>query len=117
MSGITVRMTFKDNQMKANWSYLSKRVLGMIWGDMFLYILIEDGYTYDSSCYRAFSYKFPIPSPWGISSIIQFHLDHLDLTLVNHLGFYLSAYPIRHPFEPSVSWGSQGNIVHGSSPH
>ena len=70
MSGITVRMTFKDNQTKADWSYLSKLVIGMIWGDMFLYILIEDGYTYDSSCYRVFSYKFLISSPWGISSII-----------------------------------------------
>ena len=70
MSEIIARMAFKDNQTKADWSYLSKLVLGVIRGDMFLYILIEDGYTYDSSCYRAFSYKFPIPSPWEISSII-----------------------------------------------
>ena len=56
--------------MEANWSYLSKLVLGVIRVGMFLYILIENGYIYGLNCYSTFSYKFPISSPWGISSII-----------------------------------------------
>ena len=57
------------------------------------------------------SYQFSIPSSWGISSIIEFHLDHFDPTLVDHLGYHLSACPIKHPFKPSVSWDSQDNII------
>ena len=45
-----------------SWSYLSKFVLGTIRGSLFQYILIENCYKYGSSCYSAFSYKFPISS-------------------------------------------------------
>ena len=53
-----------------NWSYLSKFVIGTIRGGMLYYILIENGYKYDSSCYSAFYYKFLIPSLWKVSSIL-----------------------------------------------
>ena len=59
------------------------------------------------------SYKFLLLSPWRISHIIQFHLDHLDPTLVDHLGYHLAAYSIRHLFRPSVSWGSQATLFRG----
>ena len=52
----------------------------------------------------------------GLSHYIAF-LDHLDPTLVDHLSPYLSAHPIRYPFQPFVSRGSQGSIVQWSSPH
>ena len=58
---------------------------------------------------------FPIPLSWRVSYIIYLLLDHLDPTLVDHLNLHLSAYPIRHPLWFSVSCGSQGNIVQGSS--
>ena len=60
---------------------------------------------------------FPIPSSWRVSYIIQLPLDHLDPTLVDHLSPYLSTCPIRHPLWLSVSYGSQGNTVQGSSLH
>ena len=97
-------------------SSLSKFVLGPIQGDLFQYILIEKGYRYSSSCYSAFSYKFPILSPWRVFYIIQFPFDNLDPTLVDYLSHYLSACPIRHPFWPSMSWDSQCNTIQGSSP-
>ena len=43
-----------------DWSYLSKFVLGIIRGGLFWYILIKNGYRYDSNCYSVFSYKFAI---------------------------------------------------------
>ena len=57
------------------------------------------------------------PSSQGLFHIIQFISDHLDLTLVDHFNPHLSTHPIRHPFQPSVSCGSQGSAVQGSSPH
>ena len=44
-------------------------------------------------------------------------LDHLHLTLVNHLIPHLSAHPIKHPLWLSVSGGGQGSTVQGASPH
>ena len=60
---------------------------------------------------------FPILYPQRISPIIQFPLDDIDLTLVDHLSLYLSTCPIKHLFWPSVSYNSQDNTVQGSSPH
>ena len=45
-----------------DWIYLSKFILSTIQGSLFYDILIENGYRYGSSCYSAFSYKFPIPN-------------------------------------------------------
>ena len=36
--------------MEADQGYLSKLVLGVVQGGMFLYILMEDGYIYGSNC-------------------------------------------------------------------
>ena len=44
--------------------------------------------------------NFPIPHSWQVSSLIQFILNNPDLPLVDHLSLYLSACPIRHPFQP-----------------
>ena len=64
-----------------------------------------------------FSLYFPISFSWRVSHIIQLILGHLDPTLINHLSPYLSTRPIRHPFQPFVSYGSQGSTVQRSSPH
>ena len=34
--------------MESNQSYLSKPVLGVVWGGVFLYILMENDYIYGS---------------------------------------------------------------------
>ena len=64
-----------------------------------------------------FSLYFSIPFSWRVSYIIQLTLGHLDPTLVDYLSPYLSARPIKHPFQPFVSCGSQGNTVQRSSPY
>ena len=56
--------------MEVDQSYLSKLVLGLVRGGMFLYMLMEDGYINGSSYEITFSYKFRIPSPWRVSYII-----------------------------------------------
>ena len=43
--------------------------------------------------------------------------NHPHPTPVDHPSLYLSTCPIRHPFQFSVSCGSQGSIVQRSSPH
>ena len=51
-------------------------------------------------CYNVSFLNFPIPHSWQVSSLIQFLLNNPDLPLVDHLSLYLSACPIRHPFQP-----------------
>ena len=74
-------------------------------------------YQDDLDCYNIFSLSFLIPFLWRVSHIIQLILGYLDPTLVDHLSPYLSAHPIRHPFQPSVNCGSQDNTVQRSSLH
>ena len=95
----------------------SKLDIGIIRGCMFQYILIGNIYKYGSSCYSVFSYEFLISSLWRVSYIIQFSLDDLEITLVDHLSYYLSACCIGHPFWPSISQDSQCSTVLGSSPN
>ena len=49
---------------------------------------------------------FLIPLSWRGSYIIYLLLEHLDLTLVDHLSIHLSACPIRHTLWFSMSCGS-----------
>ena len=62
-------------------------------------------------------FQFPIPLSWRVYHIIYLHLDHLDLTLVDHLCPYLSTYPIRHSLCLSMSCDSQDNTVLRSFPN
>ena len=57
------------------------------------------------------------PFPWWVSPIIQSHLNDLGLSLVDHLSLYLSACPIRHPLQRSVSCGNRDSTVQWSCPH
>ena len=50
-------------------------------------------------CYNVSLLNFLIPHSWQVSSLIQFILNNPDLPLVDHLSLYLSACPIRHPFQ------------------
>ena len=59
----------------------------------------------------------PIPFSGRVSHIIQFPLDHLHLTLIDHLSPHLSTCPIRHLLGLFVSYGSQCITVQKSSPH
>ena len=86
---------------------------------------IEIEYHYRLQCYSVSSRVFLILSSQQVFHIIQFFLDHLDLTfvdhldltLVDHLSYYLSTCPIRYIFQLSVSCGGQDSTVHRSSPH
>ena len=117
MNQTTDTIDLKDNQTKGRRIDLYKFILYLVRGGKFQYILIENSYKYNLDCYNTFFYNFFIPYPWRISSIIQFLLDYLEPTLIDHLSHYLSAYPIRHPFRLSVSFGSQGSTIQGSSLH
>ena len=79
------------------------------------YISFRLGYNFSSCCYSVFSIDFPIPSPWRVSYIIQLPLYDLGPQFVDHLGHYLSAYPIRHLPKPLMSCGGQGSNVQGYS--
>ena len=92
-------------------------VLGPIREGIFQYILIGNSYKYDLNCYNAFFYNFPIHYPWRISYIIQFILDDLDPTLVDHLNHYLSACPIKYSLWPSMSCSSQDSTFQGFFSH
>ena len=63
-----------------------------------------------------FSWFLP-PYSSKVPYVIYLSLIDLHPPLVDHPDYYLSACLIRHPLQPSVSWGSQGSIVQGSSPH
>ena len=63
------------------------------------------------------SISLPFPPSSEVPYIIYLSLIDLHPPLVDHPDYYLSACLIRHPLQPSVSWGSQGSIVQGSSPH
>ena len=67
--------------------------------------MITLGYQNDLDYYTIFSLYLSIL------------LGHLDPIFVDHLSPYLSARPIKHSFQPSVSCGSQNSIVQKSSPH
>ena len=82
----------------------------------FSYKSITVGYKYNFDCYSILLY-FSISSSWKVPYIIQFPWNHLDPTLVGHLSPNSSTCPIRHPLCLSVSCGSQGNTVQGSSPY
>ena len=60
---------------------------------------------------------FPIPTTQMILYIIQLFSDHLNPTLVIHLRFHLSVYPIKHLFWFFVSCSNQSFTVQISSPH
>ena len=111
------KIVLKDNQTKTRKVGLNKFTLEPVRGGKFQYILIGDYYKYTLECYYIFFYNFSISNPWRVSYIIQFILDHLDPTLVDHLSPYLSAYPIRHSLWLLVSYDSQGSTVQGFSPH
>ena len=74
-------------------------------------------YHYRWQCYSVPSRVFFIPSSWQVSHIIQLFLDHLDLTLIDHLNYYLSTCPIRYLLQLSVSCVSQDSTIQRSSPH
>ena len=96
---------------------LNKFTLGPVRGSKFQCILIGNSYKYNFACYSPFFSLFLISNLWRISYIIQLLFLYLDTTLVDHLSHYLSACPIRHLLQFSVSCGSQGSTVQGSSPH
>ena len=113
MNQTTASMNFKDNQARTRSIDLNEFT---VQGGKYSYKSIKL-ITSIIQMAIVFSFSFSIPSSWRVSYIIQFLLDHLDPTLVDHLSSYLSTYPIRHPFWLSVSCGSQGSIVYGPSPH
>ena len=117
MNWTTDKIGLKDNQTKARRIDLNKFTLSPIRGGKFQYISIGNIYKYNLDCYSTFFYEFMILYPQRVSYIIQFLLDYLDSTLVDHLSHYLSACPIRHPLWLSVSCGNQDNTVQRSSPH
>ena len=96
---------------------LNKFTFSLVRGGKFQFILIGDSYKYNLDCYSVFFYNFLILYPWKVSYIIQFILDYLDPTLVDHLSSHLSVCPIRHSLRLSVSCGSKDNNVQGSSPY
>ena len=52
MSWVIIIVDPNDNKVKIDWLYLMKIVLGTVWGDQFLYIILEVGYKYSSYCYN-----------------------------------------------------------------
>ena len=77
MNGATVKMECQDNQIELDWIYLRKSILGTIRRGVFLYVLIENGYKYDSNCYSPYSTKFLIPFLWVsllFYTILPYHL-------------------------------------------
>ena len=65
----------------------------------------------------SFSLSFSIPLHERVLHLIYPHLNNLHPPLVDHSKPYLSACPIKHPLQLSVSCDSQGNTVQRSSPH
>ena len=63
-----------------------------------------------------FSWFLP-PYSSKVPYVIYLSLIDIRPALVDHLGYYLSTYPIRHPLWPFMSWSSQGSTVQGSSPY
>ena len=106
-------MDFKDNQVRTRKIELNEFIVRR--GE-FLYKLIET-ITSIILITIVFFLSFSILSSQRVSYIIQLPLGYLDLTLVDHLSFYLSVCPIRHPLWLYVSCGSQDNTVQESSPH
>ena len=100
-----------------DWISQSKLVLSLIRGDMLQYILIGNSCKYGLGCYSVFSLKFFIPSPWRVSSIIQFPSNDLGPPFVDHPSHYLSLCRIGHPLWLSMSWCSHCSTVQGSFPH
>ena len=113
MRQVTDRIGLKDHQTKARRIDLNIFTLGPVRGDKFQYILIKNNGKYNLDCYSAFFYNFSISYPWRISYIIQLLLDDLDPTLVDHLSHYLSARPLKHPFQLSVSLVAKAVLFKG----
>ena len=63
------------------------------------------------------SISLPLPPSSEVPYIIYHSLIDLHPPLVDHPDYYLSAYLIRHPPWPFVSWGSQNSTIQGSSQH
>ena len=90
MSWITVRMDLRDNQVKIDWIYLRKFVLGTIRGDQFMYILLEfDCYSVSffiprSPSLRAFPLIYAIfplsslPYMWTVDA----HVDPCPISIL-----------------------------------
>ena len=111
MSWATANMKLDDNQTQIRGTDINELPVR---GDNFSYKSTKQS----TSQFRLLQYSFsifPILSSWRVSYIILLPLGHHDPTLVDHLSPYLSAYPIKHPLWLSMSCGSQGSIVQGSS--
>ena len=52
MSWVAIIVDPNDNKIKIDWFYLKKIIIGPVWGDQFLYIIIEIDYKYSSYCYN-----------------------------------------------------------------
>ena len=117
MNGITVILSFQDNQTEMNQVCTRKFVIDTIPRAMFQCILDDNGYKNSSDWYSVFSINFRIPLPWWVSPIIQSPSNDISLPPVDYPSLYLSVCPIRYPLWCSVSYCSQGSIVQGSYPH
>ena len=114
MNQTTVSIGSKDNQTQIRDIDVCEL---LVRGGYNYCILITIGYLRQFRLLQCFLSVFPIPFSWGFFHILQLLSDHLDPTLVDHLTPHLSAHPIKHPFQPSMSCGSQGSTVQRSSPH
>ena len=98
--------------------YAKKSFLGKVREEGSLNIFLLDLNTISVLAAIVFSLQvFPIPNPWRISHIIYVHFADHSPPFIDYAGHYLSAYPIRHPPQSSVSCGNQDSTVQGSSPH
>ena len=48
MSGVAIVVDPNDNKVEINWFLLKKIVIGTVWGDQFLYIILNFDYKYNS---------------------------------------------------------------------
>ena len=83
-----------------------------------MYISLKLGYNFSSYCYNVSLLIFRSPLPGG-SLTLSIYLPSSNLIppFVDCPSHHLSACPIKHLPKLLVSCGSQGNTVHGSSPH
>ena len=114
MNLTTASMDLKDDQARTRKIKLNEFTVR---GGILSYKSTTVGYKYNFDCYSILSLFFQSLPHGGVSYIIQLNLDHFDSTLVDHLRPYLSVCPIRHPLWFSVSCGSQGSTIQGSSLH
>ena len=113
----TSKVYFDDKRMKVDKFKLKKIIIGTVWGDQFLYIDFQIWLQVQLLIATVFFPQPLDPLSSRVSYIIYLPLNDLGSPLVNRLSHYLNAYPIGRPYKPSVSWGNQGSIVQGFSPH